>query len=139
MGRIIPRGEGPGAQYDYEAAEHVMGAYSAMGEGGRRDYAAMKVERAMEALAELPPGSRVLEVGCGAGGTTRAMAAARPDLIIHACDFSRTAILAARNLGGDIPYVVASATDLPYPDSSFDALVFYDVLDANVDLPLISM
>ena len=133
MGGITPGGVGPGAEYDYEAAEHVMGAYSAVGEEGRRDYAAMKVERAMEALEELPPGSRVLEVGCGAGGTTRAMAAARPDLIIHACDFSRTAILAARNLGGDIPYVVASATDLPYPDSSFDALVFYDVLEHILD------
>ena len=129
MGRITPGEAGPGAQYDYEAAEHVMGAYSAEIEGGRRDYAAMKVERALDALAELPPGSRVLEVGCGAGGTTRAMAAARPDLVIHACDFSRAAIRTARNLGGGIPYVVASANDLPYPDSSFDALVFYNVLE----------
>ena len=50
MRRTSPGEAGPGAEYDYEAAEHVMGAYSAETEGGRRDYAAMKVERAMAAL-----------------------------------------------------------------------------------------
>lgn len=119
----------PGAQYDYEAAEHVMGDYEVVGADGRRDYAAMKVERAMSALAELAPGSRVLEVGCGGGATTRAMVGMRPDLVIHACDLSRRAIQRAQALGGDVPYVVASATDLPYSDGSFDAVVFYDVLE----------
>ena len=137
MGRITqpkagdgaPAGLGPGAEYDYEAAEHVMGDYPAVGEGGRRDYAAMKVERALAALSKLASGSRMLEVGCGGGATTRAMIAARPDLVIHACDLSRTAIRAARAQGGEIPYVVASATALPYRDASFDAVVFYDVLE----------
>jgi SAM-dependent methyltransferase len=120
---------GPGAEYDYEAAEHVMGDYPAVGAGGRRDYAAMKVERALAALSGLPPGSRLLEVGCGAGATTRAMAGARPDLVIHGCDLSRTAIRTALAFGGGIPYVVASATALPYADASFQAVVFYDVLE----------
>ena len=122
-------GLGPGAEYDYEAAEHIMGDYAAVGEGGRRDYAVMKVERAMSALAELAPGSRLLDVGCGGGATTRAMVAARPDLVIHACDLSQNAIRAARAQGGEIPYVVASINDLPYQDASFDAVVFYDVLE----------
>jgi SAM-dependent methyltransferase len=124
-----PADLGPGAAYDYEAAEHVMGDYPAAGADGRRDYAAMKVERAMSALAGLVPGSRVLEVGCGAGATTRAMVAARPDLVIHACDLSRTAIRAARAQGREIPYVVASVNYLPYRDASLDAVVFYDVLE----------
>ena len=119
----------PGADFDYEAPEHVMGDYPAVGANGRRDFAAMKVERALSALASLPPGSRVLEVGCGAGATTRAMAAARPDLLIHACDLSRTAIRTARAMGGQIPYAVASAAALPYRDEFFDAVVFYDVLE----------
>ena len=58
-----------------------MGAGEEIGAGGRRDYAVMKVERAMAALAELAPGSHVLEVGCGGGATTRAMVRARPDLV----------------------------------------------------------
>jgi SAM-dependent methyltransferase len=98
----------------------------------------MKVERALAALAELPPGSRVLEVGCGAGATTRAMVSARPDLVVHGCDLSRRAISTAQAFGGDTPYVVASATALPYADCSFHAVVFYDVLehiqDANRSL-----
>jgi ubiquinone/menaquinone biosynthesis C-methylase UbiE len=129
-------GLGPGAEYDYEAVEDVMGDYSAAGAGGRRDYAAMKVERAMSALDGLAAGSKVLEVGCGAGGTTRAMAAARPDLAIHACDLSKTAIRTAQAMGGDVPYVVASVTALPYQDGSFDAVVFYDVLEHIPDADL---
>jgi SAM-dependent methyltransferase len=120
---------GPGAQYDYDAPEHVMGDYPAAGADGRRDYAAMKVERALAALTGLAPGSRILEVGCGAGATTRAMVAARPDLVIYACDLSRTAIRTARALGRGVPYVVASVNALPYGDAVFDAVVFYDVLE----------
>lgn len=144
MGRITqpktegepPTEPGSGAEYDYEAAEHVMGDYEAVGAGGRKDFAAMKVERALAALVGLPAGSRVLEVGCGAGATTRAMVSARPDLEIHACDLSRTAIRAAQAFGGGIPYVVASATALPYRDVSFEAVVFYDVLEHIPDADL---
>ncbi len=135
---VQPANGARGAGYDYEAPEHVMGGYTAAGAGGRRDYAAMKVERALDALADLAPGSRVLEVGCGAGATTRAMVSARPDLKIHGCDISRAAIRKALTFGGDIPYVVASATCLPYADASFHAVVFYDVLEhiADADLSL---
>ncbi|HUS16868.1 MAG TPA: class I SAM-dependent methyltransferase [Chloroflexia bacterium] len=118
-----------GAQYDYEAAEHVMGDYPAVGAGGRRDFATMKVERARLALARLPAGSRVLDLGCGGGATTRAMAAAHPDLVVCGCDFSRRAVGIARRFGGSIPYAVGDATALPYADGSFGAVVFYDLLE----------
>ncbi|HET9496421.1 MAG TPA: class I SAM-dependent methyltransferase [Chloroflexia bacterium] len=124
-----PAGPSTGEAFDYEAPEHVIGDYPAVGADGRRDFALLKVERALAALAGLAPGSLVLEVGCGAGATTRALYRARPDLVFHACDLSRTAIRTARALGGGIRYVVASADALPYRDASFDAVVLFDVLE----------
>jgi SAM-dependent methyltransferase len=124
-----PAGPGPGEAFDYESPEHVIGDYPAVGADGRRDFALLKVERALAALAGLAPGSIVLEVGCGAGATTRALVRARPDLVFHACDLSRTAISTARALGGGISYVVASADALPYRGAAFDAVVLFDVLE----------
>lgn len=73
----------------------------------------------------LPRGARVLDVGCGIGGASRFFATERgwkidgidltPEYIDVAGRLSRRI-----GLGDDVSYRVASATELPFPDASFD-------------------
>jgi SAM-dependent methyltransferase len=77
-------------------------------------------------LAELlSPGSRILDVGCGYGRITVPLALAGHRL--SGLDLSETMIRAAR-AGAEaaavpIAFVVGSMTELPYADSSFDAVL----------------
>ncbi|YAL84719.1 class I SAM-dependent methyltransferase [Dermacoccaceae bacterium W4C1] len=59
----------------------------------------------------------VLEVGCGAGRDGLVMAGA--GLAYRGCDLSPVAVQTCRDLGLDADE--APATDLPYPEDSFDA------------------
>src|SRR5262249_41591009 len=75
----------------------------------------------------LAPGMRVLEVGCGAGGYTRMMAAGlqgkgewigvdHDDALLEQARHDVTLDLPVR-------FEKAGAIDLPFPDGSFDAVV----------------
>lgn len=74
---------------------------------------------------DLPKDSRVLDVGCGIGGTSRYFAAERgwrvegidltPEFVDVAARLSRRAGLAEAT-----SYRVASATELPFADATFD-------------------
>ncbi|CAB4363868.1 MAG: methyltransferase domain-containing protein [Actinobacteria bacterium] len=68
----------------------------------------------------------VLEVASGTGAVTRAMAAALPDSVsLVATDLSAAMVEHASRVGTARPveWQVADAMQLPYPDSSFDAVV----------------
>ena len=75
---------------------------------------------------------RLLDVGCGIGGTAR-MAATRFGCKVKGVDLSPDFIGLARSLtdrlglGELTEFDVASATELPYPDSSFDRAVMCHV------------
>lgn len=79
----------------------------------------------LSAQIGLPRGARVLDVGCGIGGASRFFATERgwkidgidltPEYIDVAGRLSRRI-----GLGDDVSYRVASATELPFPDASFD-------------------
>lgn len=75
---------------------------------------------------------RVLDVGCGTGYLGLSMGAAGAVDEIHASDISpgmlERAVANAEELGVDARFVRASATDLPYPDDTFDAVVSRGVL-----------
>lgn len=75
---------------------------------------------AMDRLG-LAPGERVLDVGCGAGATTRALAArVGPTGRVLGVDVSRPLLAKARSLGGaDYHHADAGADPVPGP---FDAL-----------------
>lgn len=85
-------------------------------------------------LAHLPPGSRVLDVGCGSGHLAASLVAAGhvvdavdPDPQMVALATSRSAADVRR---GGLP-------DLPYDDASFDAVVANFVLN-HVDDPRVA-
>jgi methionine biosynthesis protein MetW len=74
----------------------------------------------------LAPGSRCLDVGCGAGHTAAV-------LTTHGCDYvgvdiSETAVQQARARGLDARCIDDSGA-LPFADASFDAVVCFEVLE----------
>jgi ubiquinone/menaquinone biosynthesis C-methylase UbiE len=77
-------------------------------------------------LADLPPGARLLDVGCGGGQIAIHVARRRPDLQVVGLDLSpqqvARATARARRAGVSARFVNGSALDLPFPDGSFDGL-----------------
>jgi SAM-dependent methyltransferase len=112
----------------YERVWRPLGGRALMGALGP----SMAGERriALEMLA-IAPGDRVLDVACGPGNFTRAFAdAAGASGVVVGLDASRTMLTqAVRERPGDgVEYVLASATDLPFSDGSFDAVCCFAAL-----------
>ncbi len=86
-------------------------------------------------LSDLEPvHGRVLDVGCGAGSVAKAVKHARPDLDVFGCDVSRGALAAAAANSEGVHFELGTAERLPFPDSHFDAVWVFDVLE-HVDDP----
>ena len=77
----------------------------------------------LTAFAELVPGMRALDVGCGSGALTAALAALLGPASVAAVDPSAVQVEAcvARVPGADVR--VASAAALPWADGAFDAVL----------------
>jgi ubiquinone/menaquinone biosynthesis C-methylase UbiE len=70
-------------------------------------------------LLQVKPGARLLDVGCGTGHDTRALAVtAGPEGIAIGVDASAVMLKTARTRGGS--YLQADARALPYEDGAFD-------------------
>ena len=82
---------------------------------------------ALEALSEVK--GKILEVGCGAGRFIRTIKRLRPDLVASGCDKSTETIDYARQYNTDIDFAVGDVEDLPYPSATFEAVVFFDLLE----------
>lgn len=81
---------------------------------------------ALVALAAAAPGTRVLEVGCGAGHVLERFAGVTRVGI----DLSPTMLARSRRrLGPDVPLMRASADRLPFDDGSFDVVLCTEVLE----------
>jgi ubiquinone/menaquinone biosynthesis C-methylase UbiE len=80
---------------------------------------------------ELPPSARVLEVGCGTGAVSRALAS-RPGVgEVVGLDPAPAFLEKARELAGDLAnlsFVEGDARALPLEDDSFDVVVFHTTL-----------
>ena len=80
---------------------------------------------------DLPPGARVLEGGCGTGPISRHLASFTKSSTIVGMDPSPFFIEEARELSKGYPsleFQVGDARDLPFDDSSFDAVIFHTCL-----------
>lgn len=73
------------------------------------------------ALEELSGWGRVLDVGCGDGQLSRALAAT--GCMVTGVDPTARNLEVARERGGGPVYTKGRADDLPFPDSSFDAVL----------------
>jgi SAM-dependent methyltransferase len=82
-----------------------------------------------------PPGSSVLEAGCGVGAQTVHLARSSPGARITAVDVSADSLTRARaRVAAEVPgaaveWVRADLFDLPYPDASFDHVFVCFVLE----------
>lgn len=81
------------------------------------------------------PAPHVLDAGCGTGGLILRLREAQPSGTFAGIDFMPIACeLARQRCGPDVDLRVASITDLPFADASFDAVVSADVV-CQVDNP----
>ena len=90
-------------------------------------FQSLKLTHALEALKEVK--GRVLEVGCGGGGMAKAIKAYRPDLEVCGCDISRRSLKMARQNGGGVKFKFGDLYQLPYQDSSLEAVVMFDTFE----------
>ncbi|WP_210441254.1 class I SAM-dependent methyltransferase [Nocardioides xinjiangensis] len=84
-------------------------------------------------LDDLPPGSRLLDVGCGTGTLVQSARAAGHDALGVEPDPEMAAMARART-GPDCEVAVGALPDLPYADDGFDAVTAGFVLN-HVDDP----
>lgn len=78
--------------------------------------------------ANVPPGSRVLDVGCSTG---HVIAALPGEYERTGADISAAAIELARTLRPEVNFVAAPVEELPFEDASFDCVLALDVLSAT--------
>ena len=103
---------------DPEGYERIMGRFSNL------------LGPSFVSFAELSKGERLLDVGCGTGRTTAALAARGDHASIIGIDISDiyVAYAAARNTDPRITFRKADASALPFDDNSFDRAVCQLVL-----------
>ena len=92
-----------------DAYDRFMGRYS------------VRLAPQMADLADVRPGQRVLDVGCGPGSLTAELVSRLGADAVTAVDPSEPFVAAARARNPGAEVLQASAERLPFPDGSFDA------------------
>lgn len=108
--------------------------YSAT-EARRLDDQADTLADLLHAGTAYPPGSRVLEAGCGVGAQTVHLLAASPGVRLTAADISATSLaraqarVAARTPTAEVAWHHGDLHELPFPDGAFDHVFVCFVLE----------
>jgi SAM-dependent methyltransferase len=92
---------------------------------------ALPLWEAMLDAAAVGPGTRVLDVGCGAGGAS--VRAARRGAHVNGLDAAEALVAIARQRLPDGDFRTGDLEALPYPDGTFDAILVADVLPYMAD------
>lgn len=104
------------------------GFYIAGGGTGPRDQ--LRMELVVAGSAGLAPGSAVLDVGCGVGGAARHLArvtgASVRGLTPNPDQLALAREAAAREAAPAVSFDLGEASNLPYPDASFDVVLFFE-------------
>ncbi len=117
------------ADFDYESKRWGASRLAAR----PRFMNGLKLRYLLEDLA--PVQGSVLDVGCGAGQVAKAVKSARPDLEVHGCDISRSALEVAQTPSAEgVDFRLSTAERLPFADGELDFVWIFDVLE-HVDSP----
>lgn len=86
--------------------------------------------RQAHSLPKICKGKRVLELGVGNGKTLKSILAQKPSSLT-AIDISQQALSLCQSspLFTEVQFIHSSVTSLPFPDSSFDIVVCYYILN----------
>ena len=104
-----------------EAYDRFMGRYSRL------------LAPQVAELADLEPGHRVLDVGCGPGALTLELVSRLGAAAVAAVDPSEPFVAAARARLPDVDVHLGTAERLPFPDDAFDAALAQLVVQFMAD------
>ncbi|UTF55923.1 class I SAM-dependent methyltransferase [Natronosalvus rutilus] len=99
------------------SSDEALNKYEDLNELGFYDVEERLVKRYFQ-----PRSARVLDVACGAGRTTKPLAKMGYDVV--GIDISEEMISKANLLFPELDFRVGDAADLPFPDESFDFILF---------------
>ena len=123
--------KGAAVQFDEKALRHLEVTYRAPEVVAQR--------RILLETVAARPGERALDIGCGPGFVTEELARAVGSAgAVHAMDNSESSVVMARQRCAELANVqfeLAGATQLPYPDASFDLAVSTQVYEFVPDVP----